>query len=195
MSSKKLTVKTLQNIKPPEAGRMELWDSVIGDDHSLPGTLGLRVTPNGAMTWQIMYRITLADGRRTQRRLAIGKYPSLSLSAARTLARDELMRAGRNEDPRAARTSAQEAASKILRVDDAVDQFIERYAKRQNRGWKETRRVFDKYVLPSIGERKLDEIGRRDIVAILDGLLEAGHPYMANRVLATVRRFFNWCLQ
>ena len=35
---------------------------------------------------------------------------------------------------------------------------------------------------------------KRDVIALLDRIRERGSPIMANRVLAAVRKFFNWCI-
>jgi integrase len=38
------------------------------------------------------------------------------------------------------------------------------------------------------------EVRKRDVIALLDRVRERGSPIMANRVLASVRKFFNWCI-
>jgi integrase len=38
------------------------------------------------------------------------------------------------------------------------------------------------------------EVRKRDVIALLDRVRERGSPIMANRVLATIRKFFNWCI-
>src|SRR6266850_166097 len=42
--------------------------------------------------------------------------------------------------------------------------------------------------------RKIQEISKRDIVALLDAVNDRGAPIMANRVLSAVRKLFNWCV-
>jgi integrase len=42
--------------------------------------------------------------------------------------------------------------------------------------------------------RKIQEISKRDIVALLDVVNDRGSPIMANRVLSAVRKLFNWCV-
>jgi site-specific recombinase XerC len=37
-------------------------------------------------------------------------------------------------------------------------------------------------------------VRKRDVIALLDRVRERGSPIMANRVLAAVRKFFNWCI-
>ena len=40
----------------------------------------------------------------------------------------------------------------------------------------------------------MGEVSKRDVIALLDRIRERGSPIMANRVLAAVRKFFNWCI-
>ena len=47
---------------------------------------------------------------------------------------------------------------------------------------------------PRWGNRTLSEVRKRDVIALVDAIRERGSPVMANRVLAAVRKFFNWCL-
>jgi hypothetical protein len=80
-------------------------------------------------------------------------------------------------------------------VTEAAREFIEGYVKPRNRSWKETERIFNRYVLPALGKRLLPTITRGDIAGLLNEIASGGAPYMANRVLAAVRRFWNWCLE
>jgi integrase len=68
-----------------------------------------------------------------------------------------------------------------------------------NRSWREQKRHFDRYFIPTLGECLIQEITRRDIRRIVEGIAESGDrgrpsPYQANRALATVRAMFNWAL-
>jgi integrase len=49
-------------------------------------------------------------------------------------------------------------------------------------------------VLPHWGSWTVGEVRKRDVIALLDRIRERGSPIMANRVLAAVRKFFNWCI-
>ncbi len=58
-----------------------------------------------------------------------------------------------------------------------------------------TRRSFDNHVLPRWRDRELRSITRRDIIELLDAIADEGKPVAANRVLAAIRKLFNWSLQ
>ncbi len=54
--------------------------------------------------------------------------------------------------------------------------------------------IVRKELVPIWGRRKVEDITRRDVLDLLDGIVDRGAPIMANRVLATIRKFFNWCV-
>ena len=185
-----LTDRAVKNAKPPEGGRLEIWDSVIGQDATLPGAFGLRVTPRGVKSWVVMYRV---NGKQT--RMTLGTFPAFGLAEARAMAREALQMAGRGDDPARMREAARKATAGARTTGQEIRQFIERYAKPKNRSWRETERIFEYYVIPRIGDVPLEQVRRVDIVELLDGIVDQGRPYMANRVLAGVRRFFNWTVE
>lgn len=195
MPTQRLTNKALENAKPPKTGRSMIWDNVISDDSALPGSFGLRITDRGVKSWVAMYRIENPrnPGKKKQRMMTLGHYPATPLAEARELARQALKTAGRGVDPIEAKAAEKSEIASAKTVGEAVDSFIERYAKPHNRSWPEVARVFRVYILPKWEHRPLPSIAPVDVHEILDELIDAGHPYMANRVLAHVRKFFNWC--
>jgi len=199
MPTVRLTAKYVDNIQPPEAGRTEYWDKSFSTDSSLPGSFGLRVTPNGAMAWVLMFRVDDPTNpkRKKQRRMTIGGYPAYSLSAAREQAREMLMLAGQGIDPVDAKAAKKVSVANEQTVGGAVELFVERHARRHNRPStaKEVERVFNAYVLPRWSRRPLSSITPADVENLIEDRVSAGHGYMANRLLAHVRKFFNWCIE
>ena len=181
---KRLTAAAVERIKPPANGRVDYSDQVF------PG-LRLRVTEKGAKSYALITRL---HGR--QIRVTLGGHPALSLAQAREAAREALRAVDRGEDPRAAKRRARQNGQRELDTFAAVaDQFVERYAKPKNRSWRETRRILEREVLPHWGTRPIAEIGRRDVLDVLDRVMDRGTPYMANRLLAHIRKLFNWALE
>ena len=101
----KLTVRRLDTLRPRPGRRVDYAD----DD--VPG-LALRVTPQGAKTWSLRYRIE--GGRRGRmRRLTLGAYPSVTLVDARKAARKAIGKiAATGADPAAAKQAARLAATR-----------------------------------------------------------------------------------
>ena len=87
MPSLKLTVRTLESIRPPKSGRLELFDE------DLPGFC-IRVTSKNRRSACVFYRV----GARL-RRATLGTLPPLTLADARQLAREALRDAALGEDP------------------------------------------------------------------------------------------------
>ena len=179
MKRKTLTAAGVARVRPladPTRRRMD-WDAVV------PG-LALRTTSSGSKSWVL---VTRHHGR--VRFVTLGKPPGITLPTARTLAREGLERVARGEDPRP-RPSP--------RIPDAVErvavEFVDKWAKPRNRTWKETERILSKYVVPRWKDRRLVEIGRADVVALVDAVAEKHGPIMANRTLACVKKLFSWSL-
>src|SRR5262249_45586284 len=57
------------------------------------------------------------------------------------------------------------------------------------------RALFDNHVLPRWRGRDIRTISRRDVIDLLDTVIAKGKAITANRVLAAVRKLFNWALQ
>ena len=176
----KLTAIAIERLKGPESGRVEYFDL------TLPG-FALRITDKGSRSWVVFYR----NGGRL-RRMTIGSYPALGLADARMAAREAMQAAARGNDPAMERAAKRTASPDLF--EGGVQLFIDKYASR-NRSAKETERIFKVYVLPKWRARTLENITRRDVVEIVETVLEERGPYMANRVLAAIRKFFNWAME
>jgi Site-specific recombinase XerD len=186
MPSVKLTAVMVERIKAPTKGRLEIMDSIVTG-------LSLRVTEKGHKSWCVSYRV----GSPTVRRLTLGPYPLLDLVKARDAARSALQLVERGIDPALAR--AEQARAEADRRKDTVEalvgRFITKYAKPKNRDWRNTERIFDRHVLPKWRNRPVDSISRKDVVQLLDSIVDKGFPSAANHTLAAVRKMFNWAAE
>jgi integrase len=77
-------------------------------------------------------------------------------------------------------------------VDQLLDNFLARYVRPKLRSADEIERTFRVYVRPRLGGKSIYDLKRRDIVELLDAIEDAGTPVMADRVLAYLRKCFNW---
>ena len=180
MAKKKLTDRAVRLLKPGD-GRFEVWDS------STPG-FGIRVSPAGRKSFIYLYRF---EGR--ARRMTLGVYPRMSLATARTrqaAARELLEEEGR--DPGAELVKGKRAHREAPIVNDLADEYIEKWAKPRKRSWKEDERLLNSNVLPLIGRKKAADITRRDVIQILDTMVDRGAPISANRTLAVTRKMFRF---
>lgn len=182
MPTIKLTQAAAERLAPPKAGRAEYFDS------QLPG-FGLRISEGGTKTWQVFYRV---GGR--QRRYSLGTMAVLpKVEDARALARSALTEAARGVDPADAKAAAPPRQPDTVAM--VAAQFIERYAKPKNRSWATTERTLARHVVSRWGTRDVTSITRRDVLDLLDDLVDQGFPVGANRVLAATRKMFAWAVE
>ena len=174
----KFTAKYIEHLKCEGLKRLQVWDA------TLPG-FGLRVTSNGRKSWSVMIR---RDGK--PKRVTLGPYPLLSLQEAASRARKVLLE---SRSPEIA--AAIHVSGSCSTVKEAVDSFIEKYAKGRNKGWKSTQRVLEGELIKPLGGRPLSTVARSDIVTVIDAVVERGATIRANRVLAALRKFFNWTVE
>ncbi|MDZ7907139.1 MAG: site-specific integrase [Gemmobacter sp.] len=177
----KLTAATVEKLQPTDR-RQEIPDSLCTG-------LYLVVQPTGKKGWQVRYR----HGG-THRRMTLGPYPVLTLAEARQRARQALAGASEGKDPAAELRAAK--APREADARDMVSALVGQYDKRHLSGLRsgtDVRRAFDLYVIPKWGDRPIRSITRRDVLDLLDGLVDDGKATTANRVRAYLSGFFNWC--
>jgi hypothetical protein len=122
-------------------------------------------------------------------------YPGLDLKSARELGAKALRAAAAGRDP--GQEKAQTRAERSDSIEHNAAQFIQRHCKRTNRPRtaQETERLLRMHVLPRWRSRRVQEISRRDVLDVLDRVIDNGTPIAANRVFSAIRKFFNWCVQ
>lgn len=178
MARVRFSARWVATVKAPSQGQAEYVDTK-------PPRLGLRVTSGGRKTWVVLYR---SGGR--LRRLTLGTYPDLSLVEARKHAAIVRNAVAQGDDPAAQKQHTRHGPT----VGDVVQLYLERYAKVHKKSWRDDTRLLHREVLPVWGFRRAQTITRADVLALLDRIVERGAPIQANRVLALVRRVFNWAI-
>ena len=156
---------------------------------------GLRIEPSGRKSFFLEYRFGEAEERRN-RVLTIGKHPTVSLTEARSIASQSLSQIEQDIDPATQKLTKKIPDRNALTVGDLVEEYIKKWAKvkKKERSWKEDERLLNKDILPVIGRKKAKDIRRRDIVLLLDAIVERGATITANRVLAVTRKMFNFAV-
>jgi integrase len=201
--TKILTSKTVETAAPG-AARREIPDG------ALPGFY-LVVQPSGAKSWALRYRF---DGK--PRKLTIGPVllkregdqvegglefgQAMTLPEARAAARGALQTIAEGIDPGARKRTVQaaqvvEEKADLDTVEKQAERFIARHCKPRNRSWKETERQFRAEINPAWGKRRVEDISKRDVLNLLDAIVDRGSPVTANRVFATLRKFFGWLIE
>ncbi len=183
MSSKqKLTASTIKNLPLPQGGRP---NAVLFDTEQKG--LGIRVSRGGTRSFFVNYYNSA--GR--ERRKTIGEWPGITVTAARTRAAEIRANAKAGVDPLASDQARRQAGS----VADLCSEYLQKWAKPNKKSWKYDERVLNTYVIPRWGRMKAQDVTGRDVVLLLDEIRERGAATMANRVLAIVRKMFNWACE
>lgn len=176
----KLTDRQIKNLKPRK-DRYEVWEG---------NGFGIRVFPTGKKSWVYMYRF---DGK--AKRITFGHYPNMSVAEAHTAYGNALISLEKGIDPGAKLVFSNKENRSALTVAAFIQEYLERWAKPRKRSWQEDERILNKDIAPAIGRRKIKDIHRRDVILILDKIVERGAPITANRTLAVVRRMFNFAVE
>jgi len=150
----------------------------------------IRVMPSGSKTWLYLYNF---DGKR--RKMNLGGYPEVTLETARTRFEDARRQVKNGIDPMAAAEEAKEARRKAPTVADLVAEYIERHAKRFKRSWAKDEQILNRDIIPAWGKRKAADITKRDVIHLLEGIVNRGAPAMANNCFQIVRKMFNYAVE
>jgi integrase len=148
-------------------------------DETVSG-LALRVAGSGRKTWT--YHFTSPrDAKRA--RLTIGTYPATSLAAARAQALEARSNVEEGQDPR------------LIGRDSTLRGVCAEHLQREGarlRSVDQRRKVFERLIFPTLGDRPVGEIKRSDVVRLLDKIEDANGPRAAHVVLAYLSKLFNW---
>ncbi|MEI9410858.1 tyrosine-type recombinase/integrase [Mesorhizobium salmacidum] len=197
-TAKVLTAEAVKSAKPDPDKRIERPDA------ALPG-LYLVIQPSGVKSWALRYRfagspkkLTIGPVLTERSEPAGGELPlgaAMTLVEARSAARTALQAIAEGKDPSQAK-KVSKALQAVAGDKDTVkvlgESFIDRYAKPRNRSWAEVERQFKVEINPVFGDLRAKDITKRQVLDLLDGIIDRGSPVTANRVFASLRKFFSW---
>lgn len=152
-----------------------------------------RCLPSEAVTYGFRYR-DKTTGK--QRWLGLGLHGSITADQARDLAKKRAGDVADHRDPVAEleakrAEAARERQADTQTVDAVLDQFIARHVDKL-RSAKTVTRSLEVYVRPRIGRKSIYDVKRLDVVQLLDAIEDADKAPTADRVLAYLRKAFNW---
>jgi integrase len=151
-------------------------------DAQYPG-LALRVSKK-RKSWTYTFRL---NGE--QRRVTFDTYPPMTVAEAHDAwrkARDEV-RAGRDPAPR---RQPDKATTDFFGV---VEEWLRR-DQANNKTAKVVERSMRRLVLPLWGDREITELGRRDVLDLIDGIADKGTVTTARRMHTRLHRLFAWAV-
>lgn len=138
--------------------------------------LQIRITSGGVKTFSVFRRI---KGGQPER-VTLGRFSDMTIEQARGMAADINAAVERGANP----AEAKRAHKAELTFADLFAEYIERHAKPGKRTWAEDKQRYVQYFEKPLGKVKLSKITRARISAIHGSITMAGHPAVANRVLA-----------
>ena len=156
-----LTERLIRDAKPGPKTRI-LWDAKVRG-------LGARIAPGGVKAFILNYRVA---GR--ERRATLGRYPAMSLRAARDRAGAELagIRAGK-ADPLERQRATREAPS----VADGLDRFFGEYARARQSIGRLAPKTIEEYgyqargiIRPALGDLKVARVTRQHVERMIESL-------------------------
>lgn len=182
MPTTRLTKSTIDALPIPEK-------EIVYWDQTLPG-FGLKITPKGRKVFIVLYRA--AGGGSRLRKYTIGPYDRITLHNARIEAQKVL----------AARLEGRDAATEKLEARrrltaDTVPEVTGLYAKlhlSQRRSGREVMQILQRNLVDRVGSRSVHSISKRDVIDLVNAVVDRGSPVAANKSLKVIKSFFNWCV-
>ncbi len=187
MPHSKLTRVSVNKLKPPKLGQIDHFDELLP-------SFGLRISYSGSKSWFVITRIN-----RKQKRITLGRYPAISLSDARNLAREAMELASRGLDYRQIREE-ERLANEQAGMDtflSVAEEFMVKYVEPNLKGStaKEYRRVLLGSDTVNLCKHPVSSIKRRDLIQHLDYVASRVSDAAADYHLRYLRKFFNWCVE
>jgi len=169
-------------------------DRFVWDD-KLTG-FGVKVTPRRRKVFIFVYRYPRGRAGKV-RRFTIGSFGDISVEHARVIATEKAGLVASGIDPmakleadrKAARAEKAAPKQSVLAIAAA---FVERHHKAQNKTWREAERIINRHIIPAFGSRRIGDVGRGEINALLDDVEDKSGKASAQAVLKQIRRMFNW---
>ncbi|MCK5276750.1 MAG: integrase family protein, partial [Alphaproteobacteria bacterium] len=148
--------------------------------------LALMVRPNGNRSYKFLYRM---NGR--PRWYHIGDAAGLGLADARKIARRLYGQVCLGTDPQAEKKAVRKAGT----FRELHDRYLEEWAKRRNRSWKQADRLVKNYLISRWGALQAASISRSDVRTVFNAITNKGAPVVANQVLAAASAIFAWAIR
>jgi integrase len=146
--------------------------------------LALAVQRSGHRAWKCIYSIR----GRGARWYHIGDARAITLADARRLASKIMYQVAEGADPHADRLALRGRGS----FEQEAGRYVEEYAKRKNKSWRQADALVRRYLLPRWAKLDIGGIRRADVKAAIAAIAA---PVLANQVLAAASAIFSWAMR
>jgi len=175
-----LTDSGIKALKPKSARYM------VSDGRGL----SLDVLPSGKMSWLYRYLLEGKYGR-----VSLGRYPDLTLRAARGKRDDLASKVASGINPALEVRQRRAGASS----NPTVREFGERYYKEQIvKNWKDPltiRRYLDNEIYPALGEKTLKDVNALQVQTLVYRKRDNGQVAAAIQLRGTIKRMFDYAIE
>ena len=185
MTTSSLTDRSLRALTRSKPAPVAIFDTDVRQ-------LQVRASVNGAVSFSVLKR---PPGSRKLARFPVGTYPLTTLAEARAKAREILREIEGGVDPRIRRAEEARAASaaKASTFAAVAESFIARHV-RSKRSAHKIELLIRRTLIPRWGARPIAGVTRADVIALIDEIVDRGHPEAAHTTLAYTRRLFSWAV-
>lgn len=175
----------VKNAKPKET------DYKLSDGYGLH----LLITPTGGKLWRFQYRF---DNK--QKILALGAYPSVTLSDARQRREDARKLLANNADPSAIRKAQKETVQVQAENDsNTFEKIAKEWLAKNSPQWSESHIAtitsrLERDVYPAFGSRAATTITRNDVKCLMEKVAARGTIETADRIKLYCRQILRYAL-
>lgn len=170
------TKANLETLPSPASGRTEYQDA------KTPG-LKIRVSSNNVKTFCVLKRVKGGSPLRT----TLGRFPEMTIEQARRQAAAVLSEIAEGGNP----AEVKRALKSELTFSELFNSYLERYARVHKKTADEDEQRYNQYLATPLGKKKISSITKDEIAKLHEKITSAGHPTVANRVLALLSTVFN----
>lgn len=167
----------------PAKGRVDHLDPPMAGH----GTFGVRVNRT-CISFILLYSF-----HNHSRRLTLGRHPELSLAEARSQAAQAIELLKQGIDPGKKKIAELFEYRQSPTFAQAVESYLD-WARSNKKTWREDERMLHREFIPALGTMKIQDVRRKQVVALLDEKAKSA-PSQANRLLAVIRKLFNFCVE
>ena len=178
--SRYLTEKQIKNLKPRNK-QYEIQDK---------GGVSIRVSPTGQIIFSHRFSFEKKEFRNT-----FGFFPFISIAKAREMVREDYEMIYKGINPAVHKRDNKRDKSNVPTVSEFTYEYKKKYLDKNLKNPGKPFRLLEKDVFPEIGEYKITDVNRRDLIFILDKIVERGSPIQANRTLSAIKGLFKFAIE
>jgi hypothetical protein len=150
----------------------------------------LDITPGGVRSWVYRYRL---NGKREK--LVLGRYPDLTLKAARTKRDEYAVQVANGESPALEKRLARAGMATNPTVREFGDLYFKDHIEGKLKSAKDFRRYLDSEIYPALGAKLVKELDALDVQALVYRKRDNGRIAAAMRIRLVLKQIFDYAVE